>query len=95
MAELQQQVVEHLQDGAERAGVPVGCGAAGAGQGAGGGDAAGGGGAGGDGGACDRLPLEAGQKLLAVACGAGAGARDRVVALYVLAYDGGGRDEEA
>ena len=50
-------------------------------------------------GACDGLPLEAMEQLLGMAeeSGAGAGgARDRVVASYLRAYDGGGRlDEEA
>ncbi len=49
-------------------------------------------------GACDGLPLDAMEQLLALAeGGAGArGARDRLVASYLRAYDGGGRlDEEA
>ena len=50
-------------------------------------------------GACDGLPLEAVEELLRMAeeSGAGAGgARDRVLASYLRAYDGGGRlDAEA
>ncbi len=50
-------------------------------------------------GACDGLPLETMEQLLGMAeeSGAGAGgARDRVLASYLRAYDGGGRlDEEA
>jgi hypothetical protein len=49
-------------------------------------------------GACDGLPLEAMEQLLGMAeeSGVGAEARDRVLALFLRAYDGGERlDEEA
>jgi hypothetical protein len=103
MAELQEQVVEHLQGAVTEQSAPaylavavrlglvkvreaaMRLAAAGLGEAAAG--------------AFDGLPLEAMEQLLGMAeeSGAGAGgARDRVVASYLRAYDGGGRlDEEA